>query len=236
VPLDWVAGNMDLTDERTLAKLDFFAELPAERMAAIDALCEWHIFERNEVILERSARSEDALFILGGEARVVFRMESGEEIKIAKVGPYDVIGALSAIDTEQRSADVVANSPSRVASMKRGDFITMLRNEPAVAMRLLSRFARIIRSLNTRVKDLSLVTPQQRLYGELLRLARPSDGEAPLAVAEMPNHEQLAEWANTTRDVVAFAIGSIARRGIVERKHKTLYIRDPEALRDLARY
>jgi len=227
---------MDITDERTLAKLEFFAELPPERMAAIDALCDWHFFDRNQVILERSARSEDALFILGGEARVAFRLESGEEIKIAKVGPYDVIGALSAIDAEQRSADVIANSPSRVASMKRTDFIAMLRNEPAVALKLLERFARIIRSLNSRVKDLSLVTPEQRLYAELLRLARPSDGEAPLAVAEMPGHEQLADWANTTREVVACAIGSVARRGIVERKHKTLYIRDPEALRELARF
>jgi CRP/FNR family cyclic AMP-dependent transcriptional regulator len=227
---------MNMLEERTLAKLDFFADLPPDRIADIDELCQWHLFERNEIILERSSKSDDALFLLTGEARVVFRLESGEEIKIAKVGAYDVIGALSAIDAEQRSADVIANSPCRVASMQRTDFIEVLRHEPRVSVRLLHRFAKIIRGLNTRVKDLSLVTPQQRLYGELIRLARPADGEAPLAVPEMPHHDQLAEWANTTRDVVAFAIGSIARRGIVERKNKTLYIRDPEALRELARY
>jgi len=69
----------------------------------------------------------------------------------------------------------------------------------------------------------------------MLRMARPSDGQGgPLAIGDMPNHDALATWANTTPDVVAFAIGSLARRGIVERKHKTLYIRDPDALRDLA--
>jgi CRP/FNR family cyclic AMP-dependent transcriptional regulator len=225
-----------MTDpSRSLARLEYFAEIGAERIAELDRLCEWREYERNDVILEASARTEDASFMVGGEARVVFVVEGGEEIRLATIGPYDVIGALSAIDEEARSASVIANSRSLVARMARKEFLEILRHEPGVALRLLHRFAGIIRTLNTRVKDLSLLTPQQRLYGEILRMARPGEGQgAPLSVGEMPNHEELASWANTSREVVAFAIGSLARRGIVERKHKTLYIRDPEALRDLA--
>jgi CRP/FNR family cyclic AMP-dependent transcriptional regulator len=218
---------------RTLGSLDFFAEVPKERMVAIDHLCNWHYYEKDEVILDPSPCA-DALFMVGGDARVVFRVESGEEIKVASVGPYDVVGALSAIDEEPRSAIVIANARSCIARMPRADFLKIIAAEPSVALRLLKRFGKIIRGLNAKVRDLSLITPEQRLYNELLRLARPSDGDAPLAVNEMPNHEELAGWANTTRDVVAFAIGSLARRGIVERKHRTLYIRDPQALRELA--
>ena len=85
------------------------------------------------------------------------------------------------------------------------------------------------------MRDLSLSTPQQRLYGEILRLARGTGhDETPLAVPELPHHNELAAWANTSRDVVAYEIGALARRGIVERKHRTLYIREPETLRNLA--
>ncbi|HEX8840061.1 MAG TPA: helix-turn-helix domain-containing protein, partial [Sphingomicrobium sp.] len=65
--------------------------------------------------------------------------------------------------------------------------------------------------------------------------ARPvEDAPGLLAIQETPGHDDLASWANTTREVVAYSIGTLARRGIVERKHKTLYIRDPETLRSLA--
>jgi CRP/FNR family cyclic AMP-dependent transcriptional regulator len=221
--------------DRTLARLECFAEVPHERVAEFDALCTWKMHGRDEVILERATDTQDALFIVGGEARVVYRLDDGGEIRLATLGPYDVIGALSAVDEEPRSATVIANKESCVATMHRDTFLGICRTEPGVALGLLQRFAAIIRNLNTRVKDLSLLTPQQRLYGEILRLARRSDHiEAPLAVAEMPPHDELAGWANTTRDVVAYEIGSLTRRGIVERKHKTLYIRDPEMLRNLA--
>jgi CRP-like cAMP-binding protein len=221
--------------ERTLAKLECFSEVPRERIEHFDARCGWRFYERDEVILARAAASQDALFIVGGEARIVYRLDDGAEIRLATVGPYDMIGAISAVDEEPRSATIIANKESWVATMDRVVFLDILGTEPGVALGLLQRFAGTIRTLNTRVKDLSLLTPQQRLYGEILRLARRSDNvEAPLAVTELPHHEELAGWANTTRDVVAYEIGSLTRRGIVERKHRTLYIKDPETLRNLA--
>lgn len=220
---------------QSLGTLDFFSEVARERLEEIEGQCEFRTFAPNEVILCAGSTTEDALFLLEGEARVVIELDEGEEIKLATIAGRDVIGALSALDGEGRSASVVANKRSLVATMPRPLFVEVLKQDQGVAFRLLQRFSAIIRSLNTRVKDLSLLSPEQRLYTELLRLARPLD-EMPgqLAIQDTPGHEDLASWANTTREVVAYAIGTLARRGIVERKHKTLYIRDPEALRGLA--
>jgi CRP/FNR family transcriptional regulator, cyclic AMP receptor protein len=219
----------------SLGTLDFFSEMAGERLGEIERLCDFRTFAPNEVILCRGSATEDALFLLDGEARVVIELDDGEEIKLATIAGRDVIGALSALDGEGRSASVVANKTSIVAIMPRSLFVDVLKHDQGVAFRLLQRFSAIIRSLNTRVKDLSLLSPEQRLYTELLRLARPLDDvPGQLAIQETPGHEDLASWANTTREVVAYAIGTLARRGIVERKHKTLHIRDPEALRDLA--
>src|SRR6185437_12404981 len=127
------------------------------------------------------------------------------EIRLSTLGPYDVIGE------EARAATVIANKESWVAIMDRALFLEILSTEPGVALALLQRFAGIIRTLNTRVRDLSLSTPQQRLYGEILRLARGTGhDETPLAVPELPHHNELAAWANTSRDVVAYEIGALA--------------------------
>jgi CRP-like cAMP-binding protein len=219
----------------SLAILDYFSEVPPQRLAEIERQCEFRTFAPNEVVLPSGSTTEDALFLLDGEARVVIELEGGEEIKLATISDRDVIGALSALDGEARSASVVANKTSSVAIMSRSLFVDVLKRDPSVAFHMLQRFSAIIRKLNTRVRDLSLLSPEQRLYTELLRLARPFE-ETPgqLVVHDTPGHDDLASWANTTREVVAYAIGTLARRGIVERKHKTLYIRDPETLRALA--
>lgn len=219
----------------SLGVLDFFSEVPHGRLEEIEAGCAFRSFAPDEVILDKGSVTEDALFLLDGEARVVIEVEGGEEIKLATIAGRDVIGALSALDGEARSARVVANKRSVVAIMPRPLFVDVLKRDQGVAFRMLQRFSAIIRSLNTRVRDLSVLSPEQRLYTELLRLARPLE-EVPgqLAIVDTPGHDDLAAWANTTREVVAYVIGTLARRGIVERKHKTLYIRDPEALRRLA--
>src|SRR5258707_58427 len=121
---------------RTLGSLDFFAEVPQERMVAIDHLCNWHYYEKDEVILDPSPCA-DALFMVGGDARVVFRVESGEEIKVASVGPYDVVGALSAIDEEPRSAISIANARSCISRMPPGNFLKITASAPRAPPALL---------------------------------------------------------------------------------------------------
>ena len=51
----------------------------------------------------------------------------------------------------------------------------------------------------------------------------------------MPNHDELAKRSGTEKTDVAMAIGSLARDGIIERKHKTMVIRDHPKLRMLAK-
>ena len=79
--------------------------------------------------------------------------------------------------------------------------------------------------------DLSLLSPDQRVYHELLRLAHPDEGVSQdWIINQLPSHREIASWANTSREAVAYVIGNLARRGIIERKHKTLYIHDYPAL------
>ena len=50
----------------------------------------------------------------------------------------------------------------------------------------------------------------------------------------MPNHREIAVWAQTSREVVIRVLAELARSGMVERRAKTLHIHDYDALRRLA--
>jgi CRP-like cAMP-binding protein len=50
----------------------------------------------------------------------------------------------------------------------------------------------------------------------------------------LPSHGDIAGWVGADRETVAAAVGQLAREGLVERRHKTLIIRDLARLRLLA--
>ena len=75
----------------------------------------------------------------------------------------------------------------------------------------------------------------ERVYSELLRLARPDPEGAGgvVVVAPLPTQEDLAARVGTTRETVARALGRLARSGIARRRGRALSIRDPAVLEAL---
>ena len=103
-----------------------------------------------------------------------------------------------------------------------------------IAVGLLQNFVNIIRSMNDRVYSLSTLTPNQRVYAELLRIAQPNTrGDGSWVIELAPAHSELASWAGTEKAEVANAIGGLVRDGILERKNKSFYIKDHARLRML---
>ncbi|MGQ0662220.1 MAG: Crp/Fnr family transcriptional regulator [Pseudomonadota bacterium] len=223
----------------TLAGIKILEGLTPAEIRELDTKCVWRRFAADAVIVDRNDATSEMFYLIGGKARVVHRVDDGrkvEEITFATLTPGAMFGEIAAIDGHGRSASVVANEDCVVATMSAADFKGLLATHGIVGVRVLERFASIIRLLDNRVTDLSLLTPDQRIYHEVMRLARPeSEPDGVWVVDELPGHQELADWSNTTRETVAYAIGSLLRRGIVERKHKRLYIRDPKMLRSMSR-
>ncbi len=142
---------------------------------------------------------------------------------------------MAAVDGKPRSADVYAMTETVLASLDHKTFIDTLHKYPQVSLRITKHLISTVRTMDNRVRDLSTLTAMQRVYAELLRLAEPSvKADGTWGIRDMPNHRDIAIWAGTTQDTVARAIGHLSRDGVVERRHKTLYIKDHFRLRMLA--
>ncbi len=132
-----------------------------------------------------------------------------------------------------RSADAFAKTDT-LASFDHKTFVDLLIKYPQLSWQINTRLVQIIRGLDVRVRDLMGLTPSQRVYMELLRLAGPEvKPDGTWGIRNMPNHKEIATWAGTTPATVARGIGRLARNGVVERHHKTLYINDYFRLRQL---
>lgn len=219
-----------------LGNIDLFAGLPADAIAEIEGKVTWHQFAADEQVFDKESDTLEVYFVVAGSVRILSYVRADREVTLANVVAGNYFGELAAIDGKERSARVVAIEDSILASIDGPEFMRFMQKYPLVAVRVLERFARIIRALDNRVTDLSTLTESQRVMVELVRLARPDPRHMDaFYIPDLPNHKELASWTGASREAVAQTIGELARMGVVERRSMSLIVRDWPRLQTLAR-
>ena len=223
-------------DKTGLGVIELLSGLELEALRVLETRCRWHRYAAQGLILDRADSDvHDVFFVVEGAVRIVNYSISGREIAFANIRKGGYFGELAALDAAPRSASVVAIEDCRLASLAPEAFRRLLFEHSDLAMQAIMQLASIVRRCDDRIMDLSTLSAVHRVQAELLRLAEP-DVVAPQnwVVRPMRTHAEIASRVSTTRETVARVLSQLATAGIVERKAKTLYIRDHERLTKLA--
>jgi len=219
----------------SLAGVGLLAELNDEERAALEAKCLWLSAKKNDEILNRDSESRDVLFVTEGRLRIVNYSISGREVAYAITQAGDYFGEMSAIDGLARSATVVALEKCTLAALGPDDFNELLVHHPRIAIQVMHKLAKIIRICDDRIMDLATLSAYQRVYGEILRMKKADPvTRGRFMIYPLPTQAQIAAQASTTRETVARVLSQLTQAGIVERKGRTLYIKELEKLQTLA--
>ena len=209
----------------TLDAIEILKALTPEARRALIQRCRWKTWGPGEQIIDRDTESTDVYFVAHGVARVVNYGISGREVSFDDIPAGGSFGELSALDGGRRSANVVAVEPTTTAIMPARTFVATLAEHPEVAMALLRRLAGIVRMSTGRIMDLSTLGAQNRIYAELLRLARQAGVRDDAALLQpIPVHSDIAARVSTTRETVARVLSDLQRGGLVRREKNGLAI------------
>ncbi len=219
-----------------LEHIGLFSGLAPEAIEEIEAKATWHRFAPDEQVFDKESDTFEVYFVVSGVVRILSYVRPDREVALANVVAGDYFGELAAIDGKGRSARVVAIEETVLASVEGGEFVRFMGKYSPVAVRVLERFARIIRALDTRVLDLSTLSEGQRIMLELVRLSKPDARRgAGHYIPDLPNHKEIASWAGVSREAVARTIGDLARMGVIERRNMSLLVHDLPKLEAMAR-
>ena len=219
--------------ERALASMKIFGGLPADAMRRLMGRAKWRECAPGERIIERG-HGQQVYFAVDGNVRVLNFAASGRVVSFASLGPGTYFGELAAIDSQPRSATVVAQTKCVLAVLEGEDFRRLVLSFPQISIMLLRRLSEVIRITDERITDLSSLGAAQRVCLELLRLAEPDPVVGRnWVVYPLPTQANIASRIGTTRETVARMISRLSADGIVERKSKSLYIRDRDRLEAL---
>jgi CRP/FNR family transcriptional regulator, cyclic AMP receptor protein len=226
--------GMATTNPNDLSNITLLSDLTDADRVSLEKRCLWREYAPHELIIDRQSTSQEIFLITKGKVRIVNYSLSGREVAFDDIGLGAHFGELAAVDGEPRSANVVALEDTKVAIMSPAVFRSMLIEHPHVALSMMVRMARIIRTSTERIMDLSTLGANNRVYAELLRLAKEGPIEDNTAIIKpIPIHGDIASRVSTTRETVARVLSNLSRSKLVQRDSGALLIMDMEHLSDM---
>ena len=225
---------MDTGRIRSLAGVDLLQGLPAHTLQYLEGNCRWLSVKPQQVVVGHLDQGTDVFFVVEGTLRAHIYSAGGQAILFRDISTGEPFGDLSAIDGQPRSASEEALTKAFVAAMPADRFRALLLNEPIVAERQLASLVGMVRQLSERVYEFSALAVKSRLHAELLRLAQQQDHGGNIALLRpSPTHAELASKISTHREAVTRELRVLAMDGLVERKGRSLLIKDLAALKQL---
>jgi CRP-like cAMP-binding protein len=222
----------------TLAQIPLLGSLDTAAIKAIDARCAWRRVTAKEWVIDYQDDGIDVFFVTSGMVRVLIYAKSGREVILGDLEAGGFFGELAAIDGKPRSAGVLAVTDAIIATMPGPVFMEVLRTYPDVSIQVLKLLAARVRALDNRVLEYSSLNVQQRVYSELLRLARPDPADARQGILSPPPiHSEIAARVSTHREAVAREMKLLEREGFLQRRRGALVLTDiPRLMEKLDRH
>jgi CRP-like cAMP-binding protein len=192
----------------------------------------------------RSFRRGSALFSEGDTAERVFLIErgwvtlrvatrDGREVILGLRGPGDLVGELSTLDGEPRTATALAVDEVEAVVAPAHVLSTGLARDPELADELLRLLARRLRESDRQRLELAALDSLARVARRLLELAeRFGEPIGDGVRVELPlSQEQLASWCGCSREATIKALRTLREVADITTGRRTVTLRDPELLR-----
>ncbi|MFC1858427.1 cyclic nucleotide-binding domain-containing protein [Thermodesulfobacteriota bacterium] len=129
-------------------KADYFPTLTYDE--AIEIFPQITHFEKDQYIFREGEQGDSAYFIIDGKVKVTASTLDQKEVLLAELNKGEIFGEMALIDEKPRSANVVTQTPCKIASVNKKELNSFIQSRSELAIRLmgfvcLSLFRSILR-------------------------------------------------------------------------------------------
>ena len=146
----------------TLQRFDLLTGLDDPELAAIERAVNVRTVEAGTTVIREGEVADEMYFLLSGRISVLLPLdvtEGGRSRRIATLGPGVAFGEMALLDEATRSADVVCDEASTIASLSLGALTELEASYPAISRTVHTNLARLLarrlRSANAQIRALA---------------------------------------------------------------------------------
>ncbi len=200
-----------------LKRVQYFAKIGGDHLAAVARATRARRYEREAWIITEGEPCEGLYFVIDGHVKVFKVSESGREQVLRILGPGRTFNDVPVFDGGPNPGNVSALERSTIGLIPKARLLSLVADQPGVAMAVIRVLATRLRAMTTMVEDLALRGVTSRIAKLLLECSR---GQPPLAESDRDicvelTQERLAAMVGSVREVVHRALKALEQDGAI---------------------
>jgi CRP/FNR family cyclic AMP-dependent transcriptional regulator len=212
---------------------EFWDQLTREESAALERIAVQREFRRGTILFRQDDRTDSVVVLRTGRVKVAVDTANGTEVVLAVRGPGTLLGELSAIDREPRSATVIAIENVTVLALTPSAFEGYLTAHGRVSFLLMRTLAGKLRDADRKRIEFGAHDTIGRVAARLVEMAErfgaPIDDGIKIGLPF--SQDELAGWTGASREAVSKALGVLRSAGEIRTSRMSVVVRDIDALR-----
>lgn len=231
-----VTNPVRVERRRVLGNVSIFTSLDDAQLDSLLKATTTKKLRDGEVLFRKGDVGRQLYGVVEGRLKIYASGQDGKEVVFGLSDAGEVIGEIALLDSNVRSANVVALSASELLVLDRRDFLPFLERHPRVAIDLAELLAERLRRLSELTEDSVLLAMRSRLAKKLTSLAnqygeKVADG---IKIDMKISQQALGDMVGTSRESINKQLRTWKRLGVVSSAGGYIIVRDPEALEALS--
>ena len=214
--------------EEFLKDVNIFSHLSDEKIDEIKKYFTLREYPKGSMIILEEEYGDVVFLVKKGTVKITRVNDEGKEVILSLMGENDMVGEMSVIDGESRSANVLAQENCEVYAIRSEDFLRLLKENFEISFSLMGELANRIRKSDQHIEALSLSDAEHRIGVSILNLAEELGVivKGKVTIDNLPFQQDIANMSGTSRETVSRILKLFEDRNMLVKKGHKLMIPD----------
>jgi CRP/FNR family transcriptional regulator len=187
--------------------------------------------QKGEQIFSEGLDATAFFIIVTGRVKIYKLSPDGKEHTLHIHGREDLVAEAAIFDSMVYPASCIALEETTLLRISRDGFISLVKEHPEVALKMMSGYSRRLRQFVSKIEELSLKDIKSRVAGYFLENSKEENGVTICRLVY--SKKELASLLGTIPETLSRALAFLKQKKLIVERDNAIVIADPEKLRML---
>lgn len=220
-----------------LQDIPLFSELNVEELRKITKLSRLISYKKDEYVFHEGEEFMGIFIVIKGLVKIFKISPQGKEYILHLLTKPHLFGDVPLFTGGDCPASVQVMEDSTLLFIPKNEFLKLLNDNPKLSFKIMSGFAKRLKSISVKAENLSLKEVVNRLADYLVKeIDRTGNSGLPEPFYKIPlSNPTLAAYLGTIPETISRAIKKLKDSNIIRTHGRTVFVRNYDELKKIAR-